>query len=90
MDREFPAPMCRVMLIDSDKVGAPADPLTGLRPFENVIIVQEFAGRFEVICLHCCPESLDNLFTILWIVCHERRLYIHEKGSGSTEIPEMM
>jgi len=38
-----------------------------LWPFEDVVIVQEFASDFEVIRLHRCPESLDDLFAVLTI-----------------------
>ena len=52
MDREFPTSLRRIMLIDGNKVCAAPYPFTGLWPLENVVIVQEFTSRLEVIRLH--------------------------------------
>jgi hypothetical protein len=75
VDREFPTSMRRVMLIDGNKIYAPTYLLTGLRPLENVVIVQEFASGFEVVRLHRGPECLDHLFIILGRACHQFQLY---------------
>src|SRR5512138_3372341 len=37
VDRKFPATMRRVLCVDGDEVPAPADPLTRLGPFEEIV-----------------------------------------------------
>jgi hypothetical protein len=65
MDGEFPASVGGVLLVDRDKILAPAHPFLGLRPLEHVFLMQEFAGSSEVIGLHGLPALLDDSFTNL-------------------------